>query len=240
MADCFIIRKSSGVGDSSGSLTTDYLLELKNLYTDDEILVDLYSYEEQTLQVSCNNENFVSTDEITLSKGLNSSLNIGKITAGGNYDIHLLSSSGVIFLLHTISCIFNNYNFIAENASELLFIFNNRKVTKKNDGKIYCAYCWTSDGWFNPIVVGLTDESTTCIYYNEEEYSALSPDAASLGGTFEAYGKTWYYNCSKGGSYTRVYDSSGLNRYFIGQLTIAKPDEEVARQVLQLCERDFL
>ena len=132
--------------------------------------------------------------------------------------------------------LWSRYNFIADTASTI-FKYSGRTVTKLNNDKAYCAYCW-NNGWFMPILVGLNNESTE-FNMDGSTSSALSPTYENSGGTLEKYDKLWYYNFSSPGSYSgNVVDNSGLNRYGFGEAS----DNVLVfvNQLIDICSVDFL
>ena len=132
--------------------------------------------------------------------------------------------------------LWSRYNFIADTASTI-FEYSGRTVTKLNNDKAYCAYCW-NNGWFMPILVGLNNESTEFDMYGSTS-SALSPTYENSGGTLEKYDKLWYYNFSNPLSYSgNVVDSSGLNRYCFGEAS--NNVLAFVNQLIDICSVDFL
>lgn len=199
------------------------------------VYADVYSYEDQSIAISSNENNFNNH----LSTGVNSVL-IGKINSEGRLDSTISTGSDIVMLNTKVEdSIFDQYNFVADEASTV-FVYSERSVVKTYPDKAYCAWL-AFNSWFTPMFVSLSNEGTTYTMYGST-LSALSPDVANRGGTFEMYGKTWYYcNCSPG-SYQGAVDSSGLNRYYLGNYASDSKDDciAIAKTLLRICEPDIL
>lgn len=103
-----------------------------------------------------------------------------------------------------------NYDFYVD-YSGVIFEYRDRTVARETDLPAYCAYWYTkSSNWFVPLVISEYEEGVTYTMYNKTFTSQ---------GSFEADGKTWYYNSQQDGSYAGVADSSGYNRYCLGVLS---------------------
>ena len=95
--------------------------------------------------------------------------------------------------------------------SGVIFEYKDRTVTRETDLPAYCAYRYDKAGyWFTPLVISEYEEGAAYTMYNRTFTSE---------GSFEADGKTWYYNSQSYGSYPDVPDSSGYNRYCLGNFS---------------------
>ena len=202
-----------------------------------EITACLYSYEDQVMQVTASEDIVIYDSEVQLISGMNQ-VTIGYFRKGGsgNGVINLKTGSDIVLLEYKIlDSLFSQYNFVTETANETLFIYGGRTVTKLTNDKAYCAYSHGGE-YFTPWIVGLTNDSTKYSMAGTES-SALSPQYGQ-GGTYERYGKTWYYNFSNPNSMTGyLMDTSGANRYYMGANTTL---EDMIKKIIDICRPDFM
>lgn len=202
-----------------------------------EITACLYSYEDQVAQVTASEDIAIYDSEINLIAGMNQ-VTIGyfRKEGSGNGVINLKTGSDIVLLEYKIlDNLFYQYNFVTETANETLFIYGGRTVTKLTNDKAYCAYSHGGE-YFTPWLVGLTNDSTKYSMAGTES-SALSPQYGQ-GGTYECYGKTWYYNFSNPNSMTGyLMDTSGANRYYMGANTTI---EDMIKKIIDICRPDFM
>lgn len=194
---------------------------------------DIYSWKDQTLTVSCGPATF----EIPISAGFNTK-KIGCADVLGSANISLTSESDIVLANTSVTeSIFAQYNMVEDTAGAHLFTYGgSRQVIKQYDGKCYCA--WTNmDKWFVPYLVGQN--------YNDVVYtmggSLATPDSPQPGegGSFEAYGKTWWWSRQIPNSIQNTADTSGLNRY---QIRDSNGSETVllAHMLLDICLYDII
>ena len=225
----------SGGGDIKG---TNFTINLTG-EPDYTINSEIYSYETQNIVITQGAMQY----SLNLNAGYNSNIAIGEFDDNGIAEINLQAQSDIIYLNSVFrEPLFNQYNFIADSIGTI-FIYNGRTVEKTKSDKAYCSYFHRdSSRWFTPIFVSLTNDGTEyTMYYNTT--SASSGASSGLGGTFEYYDQIWYYNCYSGGSFDGgVTDSSGQNRYCMGDYNIATTDDyiAVAKELLNICRSDFL
>lgn len=202
-----------------------------------EICAYLYSYQDQTAQVSASEDITLYNSEIELVTGPNQ-ITIGcfRKEGSGAGVIDLTALSDIVLLEYkAVDSLFSQYNFVTETANETLFIYGGRTVTKLTNDKAYCAYSHGGE-YFTPWLVGLTNDSTKYSMAGTES-SALSPQYGQ-GGTYEYYGKTWYYNFSNPNSMTgHLMDTSGANRYYMGANTTV---EDMIKKIIDICRPDFM
>lgn len=212
-----------------------------------EINAWLYSYEDQVARVTTSEDIAIYDSEIELISGVNQVI-IGCFRKGGsgNGVVNLATGSDVVLLEYKIlDSLFSQYNFITETANETLFIYDGRTVTKLTNDKAYCAYSHGT-GYFTPWIIGLTNDSTK-FNMGGTESSALYPQW-DQGGTYECYGKTWYYNYSNPNSITGyIMDTSGVNRYYMGTNTTTVQQQiqahivpDTIKKIIDICRPDFL
>lgn len=224
----------SGGGDSmkGTSISTSISGEVGQ-----EINACLYSYEDQIAQITASEDITIYDSEINLTAGMNQ-VTIGcfRKSGSGSGVVNLATGSDIVLLEYKIlDSLFSQYNFVTETANETIFIYGGRTVTKLTNDKAYCAYSHGGE-YFTPWLVGLTNDSTK---YNMggTESSALSPQWGQ-GGTYECYGKTWYYNFSNPNSMTGyLMDTSGANRYYMGANTTT---EDMIKKIIDICRPDFM
>ncbi len=102
------------------------------------------------------------------------------------------------------------YDFYVD-YSGVIFEYSDRTVSRETDLPAYCAYWHTkSSNWFVPLVISEYEEGVAYTMYNKTFTSQ---------GSFEADGKTWYYNSQNYGSYSGAADSSEYNRYCLGNFS---------------------